>query len=304
MKKKLTGIMIVIAIILVLLLLPFIFKDKGVPGLAGPDLSEVTYTEIFFRNNQAGIMLSGMLFLPEGQGPFPAAVIIHGSGTSKRNSIWYTSVTRHLQNSGIAVLLPDKRGSEKSEGEWRGADFEELATDTLSAIEFLNHQDRFECSAIGVIGMSQGGWIAPVVAARTEDLSWVVSMSGSTVTTDEQLLHEEVHNISPYTYTFIARLIAPVAVTILKKQDFIKPFLGFDPIPYWNRIQIPVFFAFGENDANVPVEASIKRLEENGLAYHKIKVYPGGGHAIGDSQNRVNKAFLNDMVEFIKKIEG
>lgn len=48
--------------------------------------------------------------------------------------------------------------------------------------------------------MSQGGWIAPVVAAKTEDLAFVVSMSGPIVTQEEQLLYEEIHNIAPYTY--------------------------------------------------------------------------------------------------------
>jgi dipeptidyl aminopeptidase/acylaminoacyl peptidase len=302
MRKKSFIIMIIVSTAVVLLLLPLIFKSKSSPRLVGPDLSEFKYTEIFFKNQQAGIRLSGMLFLPEENGTFPAAVIIHGSGTSRRNSVWYLSVTRHLLDNGIAVLLPDKRGSEKSGGHWVGADFEELATDTLSAVEFLKNQNRFEYSTIGLIGMSQGGWIAPVAAGRTEDISWVVSLSGSTTTTDEQLLHEEIHNLSSYTYTFIARLIAPITSNMIKKRDYFKPLAGFDPIPRWKRLKVPVFFAFGEKDSNVPVQRSLTRLDENGLGHHKIKVYPEGGHAIRDAQNRVSREFLNDMVRFINAI--
>ena len=78
-------------------------------------------------------------------------------------------------------------------------------------------------------------------------------------------------------------------------------YVGFDPIPYWKRIQVPVFFAFGENDKNVPVEASINRLKENDLSHHKIKIYPNGGHGIIDNQvNKVNEEFLYDLVKFIK----
>jgi hypothetical protein len=118
MKRFLVIVSIIVALIVVFLLLPVIFKDKGQPALVGPDLSELEYSEIFFENRYEGLQLSGMLFVPEGDGPFPTAIIIQGSGTSRRNNVWYLSVAKHLQDNGIAVLLPDKRGSEKSEGEW------------------------------------------------------------------------------------------------------------------------------------------------------------------------------------------
>ena len=293
---------ILVAIILVLLLLPVVFKDKGQPPLGGPDLSELEYSEIFFENRYEGFHLAGMLFLPEGDGPFPTAIIIQGSGTSRRNNVWYLSVAKHLQDNGIAVLLSDKRGSEKSEGEWVGANFEELATDTLSAIEFVKDQQMFEVSKIGLIGMSQGGWIAPIVATQSDDLSFVVSMVGSTVTTDEQLLHEEINNIAPYTYSFIAKLIAPITTNSLKQLEQVSPYMGFDPIPYWKDVHVPVFFAFGGNDENVPVEASIERLRENNLNHFETKTYADGGHAIRDIQtNEVSDEFLQDLASFIKK---
>lgn len=303
MKRKSISFLIIISIILVLLLLPVMFKDRSRPALVGPDLSELKYSEIFFENRHENLRLSGMLFLPEGEGPFPAAIIIHGSGTSRRNSVWYLSIAKHLQHHGIAVLLPDKRGSEKSEGEWLGASFEELATDTLSAVEYVKHQQMFKYSSIGLIGMSQGGWIAPVVATKTDDVSFVVSMSGAAVTTDEQLLHEEINNIEQYTFTCIAKLIAPITTNNLKQKDYLIAYMGFDPIPYWKRIHVPVFFAFGENDENVPVAAGIKRLKENNLNHFDIKIYTDGGHAIRDIQtNKVNEEYLHDLVEFIKEI--
>lgn len=304
MKRKSISLLIIISIILVLLLLPVMFKDKSHPAIVGPDLSELEYSEIFFENRHEDLQLSGMLILPEGEGPFPTAIIIHGSGTSRRNSVWYLSVAKHLQHRGIAVLLPDKRGSEKSEGEWLGASFEELATDTMSAIEFVKHQQMFTYSTIGFIGMSQGGWIASVAATKTDDVSFVVSMSGATVTTDEQLLHEEINNIAPYTYTFIAKLIAPIMTNILKKKNYLIAYMGFDPIPYWKRIHVPVFFAFGENDENVPVDASINRLKENNLNHFNVKIYADGGHAIRDIQtNKVNEEYLHDLVKFIKEVK-
>jgi len=302
MKRALIRLSIVISIIVLLLLIPAVLKDKGHPALIGPDLSEVEYSEIFFKNGRDNLQLSGMFLVPEGEGPFPTVIIIHGSGTSRRNSVWYLSVAQHLQQHGIAVLLPDKRGSEKSGGEWLGASFGELATDTISAIEFVKHQQMFEYSTIGLLGMSQGGWIAPVVAAKTDDVSFVVSMAGSAVTTEEQLLHEEIYNIAPYTYTFIAKLIAPISARALMKKEFFIPTAGFDPIPYWKDVDVPVFFALGGDDENVPVEASIRRLKENNLNHFAIKVYPDGGHAIRDIQtNKVNEEYLNDLVRFVEE---
>jgi len=81
-RIKLFGI----SLIVLLLLLPLIFKNKNRTEFYGPDLSELEYSRIFFNNDNEGFKLAGMLMLPEGKGPFPTVVIIHGSGPSRRNS--------------------------------------------------------------------------------------------------------------------------------------------------------------------------------------------------------------------------
>jgi len=292
--------LIIAIVVLGLLALPAVLKPKGDAPLVGPSLEALEYTEVSFNNETDGLQLGGMLFAPEGDGPYPATVIIHGSGTSQRDSKWYLSLTSYLQKHGVAVLLPDKRGSEKSEGAWLGASFEDLANDTLAAVEFLRQQDHVSVSTIGLVGMSQGGWIAPIAASKSDSLSFVVSMSGATVTPEEQLLHEEIHSIEPFTYTFIARILAPMTAARLMRMDFFRPWAGFDPIPYWQDVDVPVFFAFGEHDKNVPVEASVERLKENSLDHHRIEVYPGGGHGISDPEtNEVNSEYLEDLAEFI-----
>jgi len=299
MKRSRILISVIVAI-LALLLLPLIFTNRSHASTIGPALSEVEYSEVSFENTLEGFQLAGMLFLPEGDGPFPTAIIIHGSGSSERDSTWYLGVAQHLQANGIAVLLPDKRGCEKSEGEWVGASLEELATDTLSAVDFVKNQQVFEYSAIGLIGFSQGGWIAPVAATKSHDVSFVVSMSGNTITTDEQLLYEETNRFAAYTYTFIAKLIAQIDSSRLKKMEYLSALYPFDPIPYWKEVRAPVFFAFGEGDGNVDIDASIDRLRENNLTHFQIKVYPDGGHGIDDPQtHRTNAEYLNDLVQFI-----
>lgn len=298
-------ILIFILMIIVVLMLPLIFKDKGHTSISAPTLSEIEYSEIFFTNDSENIKLSGMLMLPKGKGPFPTAVIIQGSGPSYRGNGWYLSVVKHLQDNGIAVVIPDKRGCEKSEGEWIGASFEELASDAISAIEFVKKQADFNYSYIGLVGMSQGGWITPVAATKTDNISYIANISGATVTTDEQLLYEEINNISPYTYTFIAKLIAPITANRIKKMKHFAKLAGFDPIPYWKNINIPVFLAYGEDDKNVPVDVCIERLKEYNLNSFKTKIYPKGGHGIIDvTSNTMNKEYLNNLVTFIKNIKN
>jgi dipeptidyl aminopeptidase/acylaminoacyl peptidase len=289
----------IILIIVVILVIPIIFKAEPRAALQGPALAEIEYTEIFFEHGD--LQLAGMLILPEGEEPFPVAVIIHGSGTSARDSKWYLTITKHLQENGIAVLLPDKRGSEKSAGEWRGASFDDLAGDTIAAIEFIKQQEQFDYSYIGLVGMSQGGWIAPLTATKTDDVSFVVSMSGAAVTTDEQLLFEEINNITKMgTYRFLAKLIAPLTTKNIQGMDFWQPIAGFDPLPYWEQVTVPALAAFGGDDINVPVEESVRRLEALDIDM-LIKVYPEGGHGITDpNTGKVQEEFLNDLTEFIQ----
>ncbi len=297
LKKKITITLGFIVLLLAVLLLPALFTAKSPPHLVGPELDDLKYVEVTFPNGD--LSLAGMLFIPKGDGPFPAVVVIHGSGTSRRDNRWYLTIAEHLQKKGIAVLLPDKRGSEKSEGSWMGADFETLADDTLAAVRYIRGQKLFPSSVIGLLGMSQGGWIAPVAASGDRDIGFVVSMSGASVTTTRQLLHEEIYNISHFTWPFIARMLAPVTSKRILEMDHVKPYASYDPIPYWKMVDAPVFFAFGENDENVPVDESVKVLKEN-LNVDLIKVYPDGGHAIRDREtNKVQQDFLDDLVRFI-----
>lgn len=305
MMKKRYTILLSVLIVLVILLIPLIFNKKEYRGLEAPSLADVNHSEVFFKNQEEQLNLAGMLMIPEGEGPYPTVVIIQGSGPSFRGNGWYLSVIKHLQDNNIAVLIPDKRGCEKSEGQWIGANFDQLANDALSAIEFIKIQEQFEPSYIGLVGMSQGGWIAPVAATKSDDVSFFASISGASVSVEEQLLHEEIHNISEYTYPLLARLIAPISTSKLKQMDHLSAYSDFDPITYLKELEIPVMFAFGEGDKNVPVNACIDRLKENNLNHFSIKTYPDGGHVIVDDESaRVSARFLNDLALFIKEVEN
>lgn len=299
MKRRSRLALLVLAIIAAGLLVPVVLRDPPARRIAGPDLSGIPSREVAFMNGE--LALAGLLILPSGDGPFPGAVFIHGSGSSRRDNPWYLTVASDLRDNGVAVLLPDKRGSERSGGDWRGASLDELATDTEAALEFLALQPSIDPAAIGVVGFSQGGWIAPIAAARTPDIAFVVSMSGAGVTSEEQLLFEEVSTITDLgTYRALARLIAPFTARRIRQTDTWRPFAGFDPMPYWAQVSAPVFAAFGGGDKNLPVEESVRRFQTLGDNV-LVRVYPDGGHGIADPETgRVKQVFLGDLVAFIR----
>ncbi len=248
------------------------------------ELKDTSYQEIRFQNTAQDLALAGMLFVPEGEGPFPAAVIIHGSGTSHRDSGWYLTLTQYLQKNGVVVLLPDKRGSEQSEGDWRTASFEDLATDSVAAVSFLKNLEEVTISDIGVIGMSQGGHIAPVVADQTQDIAFVVNIVGGAVPMHDLLVYEETHNLRELgILPGLSDLLAyPASWSIIyfRQRGFWDSIGNFDAVPYWRRVSIPSLVLYGEEDTNVPSMDSAAILRSLGNPNIDVRIYDGSGHPL------------------------
>ncbi len=263
-------------------------------------LTDTRHVEIAFQNRSQGLALAGLLFVPEGDGPFPAAVVIHGSGTSRRDNGWYLTLAKHLQDNGIVVLLPDKRGSEKSEGDWTTSSFEDLATDTRAAIEYLREQPNVPISGIGIVGMSQGGWIAPLVASKEHELTFLVSMVGAAVTPREQLLYEENYNFRQIGFLpGISNLLAYVGsanVRYLAQPELYELIVDYDPLPYWRTITVDSLALFGADDTNVPSTESAKRLTSLDNPRINVIVYDGSGHALESPRGQGNSIIREDAL--------
>ncbi|MGH7477585.1 MAG: alpha/beta hydrolase family protein [Longimicrobiales bacterium] len=106
------------------------------------------------------------LIRPAAAGAYPAAVIIQGSGASDRANAWARSIAEVVATTGSVVLLTDKRGTGASEGDWRTTDFHELARDAFAGVAYLGRPPDVQPERIGLVGLSQGGWVAPVTAGR------------------------------------------------------------------------------------------------------------------------------------------
>ncbi|WP_224482888.1 alpha/beta hydrolase family protein [Robertkochia aurantiaca] len=293
------------AVIFIFLILPLIIKGAEEPlkYFKGTSLDSLTFSEVQFRNYESDLSLGGMLF--EADNGFengPLVIMVHGSGSSHRDNSWYLSLVQLLQSSGISVLLPDKRGSERSEGRWQGSSIEELAGDTTAAYDFImkNYKDQFNC--VGFMGVSQGGWVAPVAALQRPGVDFVIDLSGTLSTAKYQLHFEEVHNIGQYTWEFVAEALAPLTVEKLKNREDISVLIDFDPLPYWKEVPSPVFIAYGGGDTNCPVERSLERIREEGLQDLQVHVYPEAGHALLNPEGTgLNQSFKEDLKGFISK---
>lgn len=309
MKKPLLILAVVVAVLVFPVIITQATRSEG-RSLTGVSLRDTQYEEIVFRNDQQGIDLAGMLFAPEGEGPFPAVVVIHGSGTSARDNRWYLTLTQYLKERGVVVLLPDKRGSEKSGGNWRDATFEDLATDTEAAIDYLEQQQHVPLETIGIVGMSQGGWIAPIVADRRGDVAFVVSMVGSIVTPEEQLLFEEDHNLRQMGFLpGISNLISLISTAVIRngaQQAFWSSVGDFDPLPIWARLDVPALALFGRDDTNVPTDESVNRLSALDNPLVEIRVYEGSGHAlespVGEGDGIIRPDALEEIGRFIMSV--
>lgn len=254
--------------------------------------------EVRYANGD--VALAGLLMLPDARGPVPGAVIVQGSGRSDRTNPWTRAIAEELVRSGVAVLLTDKRGSGASGGDWQTAGFDELAADALAGVAALRARADVDSARVGLVGLSQGGWIAPLAAARSPHVAFVIDVSGATVSYAEQSFHEMGNTArqAGLSDAAVAEVLAlnraageylvtgdwaayerarqhalatearPVAEGFPAARDariwtFLRKVFAYDPMPYWIVLNQPVLVVLGADDErdNVPVAASVQRLE-------------------------------------------
>lgn len=136
------------------------------------------------RITNGDVMLAGTLLLPEGRQPRPAVVLFHGSGPQERD----LRTARWFAEHGVAALAYDKRGVGESTGDFRKGPFMDLCDDGLAAIAYLKSRKEVDIKRIGVWGLSQGGWLGPMAASRSGDVTWVIAVSGPGVSPGEQMI--------------------------------------------------------------------------------------------------------------------
>jgi fermentation-respiration switch protein FrsA (DUF1100 family) len=149
--------------------------------------------EVSFNNKVENVILAATLTIPPGKGPFPAVELITGSGPQDRDESLmghkpFLVLSDYLTRHGIEVLRADDRGTGKSSGVFADATTADFATDTEAGIAFLKTRPEVDPHRIGLIGHSEGAVIAPMVAARSKDVAFIVMMAGTGVPGDQVLV--------------------------------------------------------------------------------------------------------------------
>lgn len=169
------------------------FKRPQTPTAPFPYNEE----EVIIENKNAGVTLSGTLTRPKGEGPYPLAILVSGSGRQNRNSNIlghepFLVIADHLTRAGIAVLRYDDRGVEKSTGNHSQATTADFASDAKAIVDYARGLDQIDKAKIGIIGHSEGGMIAPLVASQTPDLGYIVSLAGPAVPISELMTYQNM----------------------------------------------------------------------------------------------------------------
>lgn len=167
--------------------------------------------EVSFQS-APGVRLAGTLILPAGAGPFPAVVFVTGSGPQDRDEALmghkpFLLLADYLARKGIASLRYDDRGVAKSTGNFGAATSVDFADDAEAGVRFLRANAAIARDRVGILGHSEGGYIGPMVAARSKDVAFLVLLAGPGIPGDSILVLQQ-------------RLIAAAAGAPLAQIEF------------------------------------------------------------------------------------
>ena len=281
------------------------FYGSGLPAAAqvvtptwsAPASTTVVAEEREFQNGD--VHLSGTLYLPGGPEPFPAVIVLHSASSATRDLPLYQHLKDLLPALGYAVFIYDRRGSGRSAGKRAGTDFNTLADDGLAALRMLAADKRINARKIGFWGLSQGGWLSVLAAARSQQVAFAISVSAPLTTPDVQMnfavgnilrvkgfADEDIRAaISTRTAVddfmrgrgdrpAVERMLADAAKRPWFRYCYISPMLDdpahsqwakeitLDPITTLNRVRCPVLILFGADDPWVPVRISADLLSK------------------------------------------
>jgi uncharacterized protein len=279
--------------------------------------------EVSFENSGAGIKLAGTLTIPPGKGPFPGVILIAGSGAHDRDEALmghrpFLVLSDYLTRRGFAVLRYDKRGVGKSGGNYATATTADFADDAEASLAYLLTRAEIERRKVGLVGHSEGGIIAPMLAARNSSIAFIVMMAGPGIPGDELLVEQTLLIAEADTQTnetaekaageerIILSLVkdetdSAVLEKKLREQltgqmpeaqigaaikstssPWFRYFISYDPAIALRKVKCPVLAVVGSKDLQVPPEQNIpairKALQDAGNQRFEVDELPGLNH--------------------------
>src|ERR1051325_7169668 len=158
------------------------FYLKRKPAAALPYREE----DITFQSG--GVTLGGTLRLPLTKGKHPAIFIMQGSGAVDRDGEWFYA--DHFTRHGFVTLVYDKRGTGNSGGDYRDESIKDYAEEALAGIHYLQNRSQVNPKRVGLYGRSHGGIVAPLAASLSNDIAFIVNVSGAGVPPYQQVTYQ------------------------------------------------------------------------------------------------------------------
>ena len=277
------NVLIALSIILVAVMVIIAFRADQ-PGVVAPAENweaviqqADAYQETVLITTKE-VRLEADLFVPNGgENPKPAVVFITGSGDTVYQNYGEGLIEPFVLNiflpRDMSVLLVNKRGMGQSSGSWLNNDFQGRADDIYAAVEYLQGLEDMDPSNIGVMGHSQGGWIANLVAAQHDDVAFFISLAGPTTTVETQM-QDTYQNVfacegsegdeldrRTKNQLRLTRLGASIGSLLpFGVIGFDASIIDYDPEDALRTAEQPGLFAFGEYDPFVPPESSQQRV--------------------------------------------
>ncbi len=240
---------------------------RQAPDYSAPADAPYTAREVWIET-AAGHTLAGTLTIPKGAtGPVPAVVTITGSSAHDRdNNTQYggpyrifRQVADTLGRRGIAVLRMDDRGVGESTGDFASARTPERADDIRAGIAYLRTLREIDGGRIGLVGLSEGGLIAPMIAATDTTLRGIVLLAGPASTGREIMEYQlrygigQSGSIPPAQQDSVYQAEAAKLEARAPREPWLRWFLSYDPLPTAARVRrVPVLILHGTTDRNVP----------------------------------------------------
>ncbi|WET76642.1 prolyl oligopeptidase family serine peptidase [Amycolatopsis sp. QT-25] len=227
-----------------------------------------------------GVTLHGTVVAPEGRGGLaPGIVMVHGSGEHDRDD--YRAEAEAFAEAGIATLIYDKRTEGYSLFE---RDYAVLADDALAAVRALRSRPGVDPARVGVWGLSEGGWVAPLAASKAKDVAFAVTVGANGVSPDRQQswAFETYLRHGGVTGSMVDMVASTNMRTLAGAGLF--PEAGYDPVPVLEKVRQPVLGLWGELDRLTPPGEAVRifreTLERAGNRQYTLKVLPKAQHGL------------------------
>jgi len=243
-----------------------------------------------------GFSLGGTLTMPAGvTGPVPAMVTITGSGIQDRDErialvrgyALFRQVADTLARHGIAVLRMDDRGYGASEGSAATATTEDFANDIRAGLAWLRHRPGIDSTRLGLIGHSEGGIIAPMIAADDPSLRGIVIMAGPSWTGRRVIEWQNAYalerapGLQPSQRDSLLMASMRIADSSLMHLPWGRFFAAYDPLVTARRVKVPVLILHGETDRQVTVGQAgelAAAMQATGNRDVSVRTFPGLNH--------------------------